>query len=188
MTEVNEVNFSKGGRMAEGEGGGRGAGRLIRLAIIAVVALVLVGGGAFAGYWFLLRKPAVKATAGASAPAVGAAAVESSDLIENPQYLDVGSFTVNLAEGRRYLRISLTLLLNNPAAKAYLGTRQDDVKDLVLAELQTMTAEQLMDPRQRELLKQRILTKLQTLLPEPPKDWKDPMPIKKLLITEFLIQ
>jgi hypothetical protein len=38
------------------------------------------------------------------------------------------------------------------------------------------------------LMKQAILTKIQSLLPVPPKEWKDPNPVKKLLITDFIIQ
>ena len=188
MTEVNEVNFSKGGKMAEGEGG-RSPRRFIRWIVIGVVVIAVVGGGGFAAWWFLLhRAPAAKAPA-AGAVREGVRGGESAgELIENPQYLDLGSFTVNLAEGRRFLKTSVQLLLNDEKAKEYLSTRVPEAKDLVVSELQLQTSDTLKDPRERELMKQRILTKLQTLLPVPPKDWKDPMPIKKLLITEFLIQ
>jgi flagellar FliL protein len=188
MTEVNEVNFSKGGKMAEGEGG-KGLGRFIRPIVIGVVAIVLLGGGGFAAWWFLLHKAPEEKAHTAGGAREGARGGESAgELIEHPQYLDLGSFTVNLAEGRRFLKTSAQVLLNDEKAKDYLGTRLVEAKDLVVSELQMETSDSLKDPRERELMKQRILTKLQTLLPIPPKDWKDPMPIKKLLITEFLIQ
>ena len=52
MTEVNELSFSRGGGMAEGEGGG-GIGRIIKIAVIALVLLLLIGGGGYAAFWFL---------------------------------------------------------------------------------------------------------------------------------------
>jgi flagellar protein FliL len=185
MTEVNEVNFSKGGKMAEGEAK-RGLGGLIRLIVIGLVAILVLGGGGGAAYWwFFMHKSADATKMGKE----GASAADSGpELIEKPTYLDLGSFTVNLAEGRRYLKASLQLLMNDEKAKEYLTTRIVEVKDLCVGELQQETADQLKDPRERELMKQRMLTKIQTMLPVPPKDWKDPMPVKKVLVTEFLIQ
>ena len=157
---------------------------MIVLGLVAILVLGAVGGGA---YWFLvMRKSDERGKPGAKEN--GGMAESASELIEHPQYLDLGSFTVNLAEGRRYLKTSMQLLVNDEKANEYLKTRTVEVKDLIVAELQQQTADSLKDPRERELLKQRILTKLQTLLPVPPKEWKDPMPIKKLLITEFLVQ
>jgi flagellar FliL protein len=187
MTEVNEVNFSKGGKMAEGEGGRGGLGKIIRLVVIALVVLVLVGGGGFAAYYFLLRKGDEKAEAGHGAPAA-AKASSSDERLEHPQYLDMGTFIVNLADGRRYLKTTMQLVLSEEGAKAYLSTRLPDLKDLVLAELRTLTAEALRDPRTIEDLKQRILTRVESVLPATSKEWKDPRPVKKLVITEFYIQ
>jgi flagellar FliL protein len=187
MTEVNEVNFSKGGKMAEGEGG-KGLGRLIKMAVMALVVLALVGGGGFAAWYFLMSKSGDKAAAGHGAPAAAAAARSAGEYLEHPQYLDLGSFVVNLADGRRYLKATMQLLLSEEGAKAYLSARTPDVKDLVLGELRSMTAESLRDPRTIEDLKQRILLRIESVLPPTAKEWKDPRPIKKLLITEFYIQ
>jgi flagellar basal body-associated protein FliL len=187
MTEVNEVNFSKGGKMAEGEGG-RGLGRLIRILVIGLVAVALLAAIAVGGWWFFLRKSPEHAAQSGAGKEGARGAETASELIEHPQYLDLGSFTVNLSEGRRYLKTSMQLLISEEKAKEFLSGRVVEIKDLVVGELQQNSADTLKDPRERELLKQRILTKLQSLLPIPPKEWKDPMPIKKLLITEFLVQ
>jgi flagellar FliL protein len=187
MTEVNEVNFSKGGKMAEGEGGKKRGGliRLIVTGLVAVLVLAVIGAGAY--WFFVMRKTDEKAAKPGAGE--GRQAVDTGpELIEHPQYLDLGSFTVNLAEGRRFLKTTMQLLVSDEKATEFLKTRIVEVKDLIVGELQQQTADSLKDPRERELLKQRILTKLQTLLPVPPKEWKDPMPIKKLLITEFLVQ
>jgi flagellar FliL protein len=180
MTEVNEVNFSKGAKMAEGEGG-RGLGRLIRLAVMTLVILALVGGGGFAAWYFLLHKSSAEKPA-------ATAALKFDDHLEHPVYLDMGTFIVNLADGRRYLKATMQLLISEEGAKAYLNTRLVEVKDLVLAELRTLTAESLRDPGTVEDLKQRILLRVESVLPAQAKEWKDPRPVRKLLITEFYIQ
>ena len=155
------------------------------MGLIAILVIAAVGGGA---YWYFFMRKADERVARTGGREGRQAVDTGPELIEHPQYLDLGSFTVNLAEGRRYLKTTMELLVSDEKANEYLKTRIVEIKDLVVGELQQQTADSLKDPRERELLKQRILTKLQTLLPVPPKEWKDPMPIKKLLITEFLIQ
>lgn len=180
MTEVNEVAISRGGKMAEGGGGGMG--RLIKIILIVVILLVLIAGGVVAAFWFMDTGGEPAATAGAAADGV------QTSYIENPQYLDLGTFVVNLADGRRYLKTSLQLLLDEEQAKEFLSVREAEVKDLVVAELQTLNAEQLRDPKERELLKQRLIRKISSLLPVKGREWDDPAPIKKVLITEFYLQ
>ncbi|MBI3991832.1 MAG: flagellar basal body-associated FliL family protein [Candidatus Lambdaproteobacteria bacterium] len=183
MTEVNEVNFSGGRKMAEGEGGG-GIGRLIKILIIVVVLLAVVGGAAWAVYHFL----GIGGDTAEGLPAPSTTVREGPAPIANPQYLPLETFIVNLSDGRRYLKTTLALLLNEELAKTYLEARMPEVKDLVIAELQTLSTEQLRDPKERELLKQRLLSKIESLLPDKKREWDDPNPIKKVLITEFYLQ
>jgi flagellar basal body-associated protein FliL len=63
-----------------------------------------------------------------------------------------------------------------------------EIKDLVISEMQTLNSEQLRDQKERELLRQRLLRRVESLLPNAPDDWEDPNPIKKVLITEFYLQ
>jgi flagellar protein FliL len=181
MAEVSEVNIRRGGNMAEGGGGG-GMGRFIKM-ILALVLLALLGAGGFAAYLFLSTGKE------AANKEVAAALRQDGGSIKNPHYLDLGDFIVNLADGRRYLKTHLQLLVSDEKAVAYLQVRLAEVKDLIIAELQTMDSEQLRDGRNRELLKGRLLTKIESLLPSgKEKDWDDPKPIKKVLITEFYLQ
>jgi flagellar protein FliL len=178
MAEVNEVTIRRGGTMAEGEGGG--LGRLIKI-ILVLVLLALLGAGGFAAYLFL--------STGKQAGGNVAATREEGGSIKNPHYLLLGDFVVNLSDGRRYLKTNLQLLMSDEKAAAYLQTRLAEVKDLVISELQTWDSEQLRDPRNREMLKSRLLTKIESLLPTPKEGgWEDPKPIKKVLITEFYLQ
>jgi flagellar basal body-associated protein FliL len=51
-----------------------------------------------------------------------------------------------------------------------------------------MSTEQLRDPQERANLKQRLLRSIESLLPNKDLDWDDPVPIKKVLVTEFYLQ
>jgi len=166
--------------MAEGEGGGMG--RLIKI-ILALVLLILLGAGGILVYLFY------GPGSGSMSAESTAAMRQDGGSIKNPHYLELGDFVVNLADGRRYLKTNIQLLISEDKAVAYLQVRLAEVKDLVLAELQTMDSEQLRDGRNRELLKNRLLGKVESLLPSgKERSWDDPRPIKKVLITEFYLQ
>lgn len=182
MAEVNEVNIRSGGKMADGAGGG--LGKIIKI-ILFVVLLGLLGIGGWVAYTFLTG-----GSEDAAMESAGTADIRSGGgSIEDPFYLDLGEFIVNLADGRRYLKTKLILLMSEERAKEYLTLRMAEVKDLVNAELQTLTSEQLRDGRNRTLLKKRLLNKIRSLLPnDKDKDWDDPDPIKKVLVTEFYLQ
>ena len=174
--------------MADDGGGGK-----LKLIIIAVVVLLLIGGGIFAAITFLgggeeEMGAAQPGATGGGGGAVSPAGAQNSALIENPIFLPIGTFIVNLADGRRYLKTNLELMLSEEAVKLYLEQRLSEVKDLIVSELQTLSTEQLRDPAEREQLKQRLLSKVETLLPTKDVEWEDPRPIKKVLITEFYLQ
>jgi len=187
MTEINKMNISGGSAMAEGDGGGK-----LKLIIIAVVLLLLIGGGVAAAMMFLSGGEGDMAAnggaGGGSMAGVSPAAPQGSAIIEEPKFLALGTFIVNLADGRRYLKTTLELMMTEEAAKIYLEARLSEVKDLIVAELQTLSTEQLRDPAEREQLKQRLLSKVESLLPSKDVEWEDPRPIKKVLITEFYLQ
>ena len=188
MTEVNEVTYTSGGGMAEDGGGG--GGKLVKIIIIAVVLLILIGGGVAVAIFVLDSDGEEKAAASVAAPgaASGSTASRGTATVENPVFLPIGTFIVNLADGRRYLKTNIELMLSEELAKAYLETRIAEVKDLVVSELQVLNTEQLRDPQERANLKQRLLRSIETLLPNKDLDWDDPVPIKKVLITEFYLQ
>ena len=171
--------------MAEGEGGG-GLGKIIKIVVIALVLLLLIGGGVAAAWWFLIR--------GGDEGEGGVAQSETTIRqgpapLENPVFFQAGTFIVNLADGRRYLKTNVELMLNEELAKVYLESRLSVVKDLIISELQTLSTEQLRDPKERVLLKERLKGRIETLFPLPKEvDWDDPKPIKKVLFTEFYLQ
>ena len=188
MTEVNEMKFSKGGKMAEGGG----KKKLIILIIGGLIGLLVLGGIGFVAYSFLApADPLEEAAAdGAATPIAGG---RKAGLCPGDQlrFLPLGTFIVNLSDGRRYLKTNIEIMLCDEKVDAiseYINLRLVEVKDLVISELQTLSTEQLRDPRERETLKQRLLRKIESLLPNRDVEWVDIRPIKKVLVTEFYLQ
>lgn len=189
MTEVNEVNLSSGGGMGEdagsgGDVGGGGGGKLIKIIIIVVVALVVIAGG-IVGVMFFLGGDEDQSEV---ASQKGSTTIKEENPLEDPVFMSIGTYIVNLADGRRYLKTNLELMLSEEQAKAYLEKRIALVKDIVLAELQALSSEQLRDPLERKQLKLRLLGGIESLLPNGEIDWDDRRPIKEVLITEFYLQ
>jgi len=176
--------------MAEGDAAAKG-GKL-KLILIAVLVLIVLGGGAAVGLWFFLGhgKSGEMAKAGGGERMAGGGSAEGCPT-EHLNYITLGDFVVNLADGRRYLKTKIDLMLCDKKValvNAYLAARMAEIKDLVISELQTLSSEQLRDQKERELLRQRLLRRVESLLPNGEKDWEDPNPIKKVLITEFYLQ
>jgi len=190
MTEVNEVNFSKGGKMAEGgeaAAAPKAPKKIMKFIVIGVVLLVLIGVGVGVTWYLLTQRKATPDKKPAPGQSTSATA-DPDSFVESPQFLDLGTFIVNLADGRRYLKTSIQLVLSEEGSKAYLTARLAWVKDLVLRQLQNLTAESLRNRSTREDLERAVIREISTLFPPEPKTWKDRDPIKKVVITEFYIQ
>lgn len=192
MTEVNEVNIARGGAMAEGGGGGRG--KLFKI-ILAVIVLVGIGGGGyFAWDTFFPSKDDMDKTAGGAGGGINPASAdrqqEITGYVKDPQYLELGNFIVNLADGRRYLKVNIQIVLGNLDAKTYLETRIADVKHVVLAKLQSLTSDQMRNPNDRTVLINDLARKIHSIFPADIDDMPgdDNKPIKKVLFTEFYLQ
>ena len=104
-----------------------------------------------------------------------------------PIFLPLESFIVNLKDGRRFLKTTIQLMLSEPSASAYLTIRLVEVKDIVLAELQELSVEDVKQSDARDALKQRLISAISEILPSNP-EWEDPEPIRKVLFEEFVIQ
>jgi len=171
--------------MADGEGGKK---KLIKLIVMALVGLALVGGGIVAVMMFMGGSEEELQ----QVPAKGESAL-TEGICENDSlaYLPLGTFVVNLADGRRYLKTNVELTLCDEKVEKvneFLVKHMPEVKDLIVSELQTLNSEQLRDVKEREMMKQRLLRKIESLLPSRDFDWEDPKPIKRVLITEFYLQ
>ena len=107
--------------------------------------------------------------------------------LAEPVFLPLESFVVNLKDGRRFLKTTIQLMLSEPGAAAYLTVRLVEVKDIVLAELQELSVEDVKQSDAREALRQRLIGSISQIFPSKP-EWEDPEPIKKVLFEEFVVQ
>lgn len=207
MTEVNEVNIARGGAMAEGGGGGRGKTTKILLAVIVLAGVVaavyfFVWPLGFLGDKETEEVPAKRGGGTGDAAATGVfndsgARLGSADkqlnptkFVEDPQYLELGNFIVNLKGGRRYLKVNIQVVLGNEDAKLFLEKRMADVKHVVLSVLQSRDSEQVKDTTGRTRLRNDLMGEIHTLFPPEKGDMPgdDNAPIKNVLFTEFYLQ
>ncbi|MFM0282542.1 flagellar basal body-associated protein FliL [Paraburkholderia sediminicola] len=153
-------------------------GPLKRILLIVVIAL-LAAGAAGAGVWFYMsqRSPAPASAATASAPAPLAV----------PLFFPLESMTVNLQSDdgqQHFLRIGLTLKLNDPKTQQELSDHMPEVRSRILLALSNKHPEDLA-PLEG---KRALATELQTLIEEPTDKGAAPIHVQDVLFTEFVVQ
>ena len=164
---------------ASGDVGDKGGGKKKLLIIVIALVLLLVVGIVV----FLL----IPSDEEEDMPEEEQNVTEVAEPLITPIFLPLESFIVNLKDGRRFLKTSIQLMLSEPAASAYLTVRLVEVKDIVLAELQELSVEDVKQSDARDALKQRLISAISQILPSKP-EWDDPEPIRKVLFEEFVIQ
>ena len=166
--------------MADEEGGrGGGGGSKKKLIIIVGLVLLLVIGIVV---FFLMSGEEEE-----QLPEEEMQVTDVAEPLVEPIFLPLESFVVNLKDGRRFLKTTIQLMLSEPAATAYLTVRLVEIKDIVLAELQELSVEDVKQSDAREALRQRLISAISQLFPSEP-EWEDPEPIRKVLFEEFVIQ
>jgi len=171
----------EGGDGGESSSGGEnsGGGKKKKIIIIVAVVLLLIIGIVV----FLLMSGDEEETL----PEEELPVTNVAEPLAEPIFLPLESFVVNLKDGRRFLKASIQLILSEPGAAAYLTVRLVEVKDIVLAELQELSIEDVKQSEAREALKQRLISAISQIFPSKP-EWEDPEPIRKVLFEEFVIQ
>lgn len=159
----------------EGEGGGKGGGIG---KIIILILILLIAAAAAAYYFFLMPKEEEEKVE---------IIREGPPPILEPQYTDLGTFVVNLKDGKYYLKTNIQLVFGDKKPQMWLNSRIPLVKDLIISHLQTLSSNELRDKRTRILLKKALLLRLNSLFPNRPA-WEDTHPIKKILFVEFYTQ
>lgn len=145
---------------------------------IAIIGTLIILGGVIVG--FLLSQKPKDVPAAVEQKVVE----EEPPPIEHPLYIDLGKMAVNLKDGQHTLRASIQLLLGSEPAAKWLEERLPLVKDLVLSQLQTLTTDQVTQSQSRLLLRQDLMIKVNSLVPNSPP-WKDKNPVKQILLQEF---
>ena len=153
-------------------------GPLKRILLIVVIAL-LAAGAAGAGVWFYMsqRSPAPASAATASAPAPLAV----------PLFFPLESMTVNLQSDdgqQHFLRIGLTLKLNDPKTQQELSDHMPEVRSRILLALSNKHPEDLA-PLEG---KRALATELQTLIEQPTDKGAATIHVQDVLFTEFVVQ
>ena len=162
----------------EGAGGGGGGSKKKLIIIVAVVLLLVIG-----IVVFMLMSGEEEE----QLPEEEMQVTDVAEPLAEPIFLPLESFVVNLKDGRRFLKTTIQLMLSEPAAAAYLTVRLVEIKDIVLAELQELSVEDVKQSDAREALRQRLISAISQIFPSEP-EWEDPEPIRKVLFEEFVIQ
>lgn len=105
--------------------------------------------------------------------------------IDDPEYLDLGTFVVNLKDGKYFLKTTITLIFSDSRAALWLKERMAIVKDLIINQLSRLTSKKLRKSKVRRLLKNDLKIKINSLFPN---NWSDQKPLKKILFQEFYTQ
>ena len=107
--------------------------------------------------------------------------------LNNPQYLDLGTFVVNMPGDKYFLKSNIQVAFENGAAKDWLIARMPIVKDLVITHLNSITVEQFDDTKNRVVIKNDLQNRLNSIFPNK-KTWEDTLPVKRILFLEFYRQ
>ena len=107
--------------------------------------------------------------------------------LEDPQYLDLGTFVVNMPGDKYFLKSSIQLAFENSAAKDWLLERLPIAKDLIITHLNSITVEQFDDTKNRVVIKNDLQIRLNSLFPNKAA-WEDSVPIRRILFSEFYRQ
>ena len=107
--------------------------------------------------------------------------------LEDPQYLDLGTFVVNMPGDKYFLKSSIQLAFENSAAKEWLLARLPIAKDLIITHLNSITVEQFDDTKNRVVIKNDLQIRLNSLFPNK-TSWEDSVPIRRILFSEFYRQ
>ena len=177
MAEEEVEEGGGGNENGNGETKSGGGKKKLIIMIVAVVLLLVIG-----IVVFLLMSGDEEELPEEEQPVTDVA-----EPLAEPVFLPLESFVVNLKDGRRFLKTTIQLMLSEPGAAAYLTVRLVEVKDIVLAELQELSVEDVKQSDAREALKQRLISSISQIFPSKP-EWEDPEPIRKVLFEEFVVQ
>ena len=154
-------------------------GPMKRIILIVLIALIAAGAAAGGTWFFMAHREAAPAPAQAAAAAPAAQAV--------PVFFPLEPMTVNLQSDdgqQHYLRIGLTLKLNDPKVQQQLTDHMPEVRSRVLLALSNKHPDDLA-PLEG---KRALATELRTLIEQPNDKGAAPISIDDVLFTEFVVQ
>ena len=109
---------------------------------------------------------------------------------EQPFFSERLDFTINLLDGRRFLKVGMKLGLTDERAMEYLSTRMPLVKDIIITTTQLLNSGDFRSGTGVEQYKRNLLVKINSMVytQEFKTDISDLNPVKKILFEEFILQ
>ncbi|WP_179403454.1 flagellar basal body-associated protein FliL [Burkholderia guangdongensis] len=153
------------------------SGKLKRIALIAVVALVAAGVAAGGMYFFLAKEGLGHASAAPAEPPP----------LSAPVFLALDPLTVNLQSDdgiQHYLRVVLSLKLTDPNAQARLTARMPEIRSRILLALSNKRPDDLATPDG----KRALAGELKHLIEEPTQPGNQHARVDDVLFTDFVVQ
>ena len=142
--------------------------------MMIIVALLVVGLGAGAAWYFMNSSPA------------GASAAPKVAQGEPPEYVPIEAFTVNLQpeNGEQYLQVQFTLQVAGLQQVELIKANMPKVRSRVLLLLSGKTASEISTVEG----KRQLATEIGAALKQPFLDKGEPQQVTDVLFTSFIIQ
>ncbi len=143
-------------------------GPLLKWILIISVVLVLLTGGAGAGYYFFM-KPVAKKPVVQNQPVIGTV-------------YPMEPFIINLQDnqGERYLKLIMQLEISDPLGVKELDLLKPKMRDNILDLLSAKTYKELMDVGGKQRLREEVVMRLNSIV--------STAKISKVYFTEFVVQ
>lgn len=167
--------------MAEEQKPAKKSGK-VKWIILLLVILLLAGGGAGAYWWFFMRQPAPQTEQAPPPPEADKNATKADGAKREGRMVSLPPFLVNLADpaGRRYLKLSMDVEVNAPAAVKEVEGQTAKVRDAIILLLSGKSYAELAAPEGKLLLKNEVADRLNQILGAPR--------VTRVYFTEFVIQ
>lgn len=142
------------------------------LIIVGVLVLALGGGGFFAYKKFMAPKPEVSV----------AEQVKKEPVEKEGEMFALEPFLVNLSDpkGKRYLKVTVTLELESPEAKAKAEKQVPKMRDMVIMILTSLSFEEVMTPEGKIRVREELFERFNLIL--------RPERVKEIFFTDFVVQ
>ena len=159
---------------------------LVKALLVVVLVLVSSAGGGVVSWVLIVRSGVLAMSAGPAeehSPDDEAEALR--ELLANGAVLALDPFVVNLADtdSPRYLRVTITLMIDDKAALAHVSENTailSKTRDVILQTLSRKRSDQIIDEAGKHDLRTEILAKLDPIYHEPK--------VVDVKFTEFVIQ
>ncbi|MBB5021696.1 flagellar basal body-associated FliL family protein [Desulfurispira natronophila] len=157
------------------EGGGKKSKKLIIILIIVLLVLLLGGAAAY----FFLRSPATPPPQQTSDPGTPQQIEDSAEI--GTMY-PLETFIVNLSDplGKRYLRVTMQLEMDNSRLARELDRRQPQLRDAILTILASKKFDDISTQQGKTRLRNEIVSRTNAFLTSGS--------IRRVFFTEFVVQ